>query len=420
MHDDVALIELGHELGAEAHGADDGDGNERDCPADDEPAHAQSQIQQRLVEPARSGHDLATPLGHSTSEEQRDAGWHERDRQDHRAHERDDDRRCHRVEHLSLDTRQRKDRYVDGRDDADTEQGGTNDLARRIEHELESLGQAELAFGVLLREPPQAVLDDDDGAVDDEPEIERPQTHEVRTDAALHHARDRHEHRDRNHGRRQQRRTHVAHEQKQHDDDEQRALGQIRAHGHECLIDELGAVVNGRCRHAVGQRILQDLERLGDTVGDFATVLADEHEYRAHDNLATVLRGCASAQLAPYTDVCEIRNAQRHAVLRRDDDILDIVEILSLPGDTHEPLRPVVLDETRAAVVVVRTQCRGKVVVTEPVGQQLARVRRYKNFLLKATDRIDLDNPWHAQQLRTDDPVVHGAQLRLIDRRAIG
>ena len=117
----------------------------------------------------------------------------------------------------------------------------------------EALDETELAFGVLLRESANTVLNDDDRAVDDEAEVERTETHEVRADAALNHARDRHEHRNWNNSGSQDCRAQVPHQEEQHDDDEQRAFGQIRADRNERLIDELRTVVDGSCRDAFGQ-----------------------------------------------------------------------------------------------------------------------------------------------------------------------
>ena len=61
-----------------------------------------------------------------------------------------------------------------------------------------------------MRQPPHAVLDDDDGAVDDDAEIERAEAEEVAADAALDHARDREEHRERDDAGRDERRPDVA------------------------------------------------------------------------------------------------------------------------------------------------------------------------------------------------------------------
>ena len=88
----------------------------------------------------------------------------------------------------------------------------------------------------------QAVLGDDDGAIDDETKVERAQAHQIGADPPLPHADGRHQHGDRDHQRRDHRGAKISEQQKQHSDDEQRALGEIRAHRRDGGVDELGAV----------------------------------------------------------------------------------------------------------------------------------------------------------------------------------
>jgi hypothetical protein len=80
-----------------------------------------------------------------------------------------------------------------------------------------------------LGEPPDAVLDDDDGAVDDQSEIERAEAHQVPADAAAGHADEREQHRERNHERRQERGAGVPEQQEEDRDHEQRALEEVRS-----------------------------------------------------------------------------------------------------------------------------------------------------------------------------------------------
>ena len=73
--------------------------------------------------------------------------------------------------------------------------------------------RARAAFG----EPPQAVLDDDDRAVDDQAEVDRAEAHQVAADPSLHHAGRRHQHRERDRQRGDQRGAEVAQQQEQHE-----------------------------------------------------------------------------------------------------------------------------------------------------------------------------------------------------------
>ncbi len=59
--------------------------------------------------------------------------------------------------------------------------------------EVERAAERVLALG----EPPQAVLDDDHGAVDDEAEVDRAEAHQVAAGPRLHHADGGQQHRER-------------------------------------------------------------------------------------------------------------------------------------------------------------------------------------------------------------------------------
>jgi hypothetical protein len=82
-------------------------------------------------------------------------------------------------------------------------------------------------FVLAFAEATQAVLDDDHGAVDDQAEVQRAQAHQVARDTAAHHAGDGHQHRDGNHGGRDQCRAKIAQQQEQHRDHQQRAFDQV-------------------------------------------------------------------------------------------------------------------------------------------------------------------------------------------------
>ena len=88
--------------------------------------------------------------------------------------------------------------------------------------------------------------------------------------------------------------------------------------------------------------------------------------------------------------------------------------------DAQQPLRAVVFDEAGTAIVVVVPQVGQQVLVGYAERQQSGRIRRHENLFLEAADGIDLDDARNAQQLRADDPVVHGPQVGRRDRCPVG
>src|SRR4051812_40699579 len=115
----------------------------------------------------------------------------------------------------------------------------------------------------------------------------------------------------------------------------------------------MGAVVYRRRGDAGRQTWFDLFQFIRDTPGHFPAVFADEHEYRAHDDFASVLRGRAAAQLTTHLDHRDVTNAQRHTVRLRDDDVAEVGHFDGLARHSHQPLRAVMFDVTRAAVLVV-------------------------------------------------------------------
>ncbi len=121
LHRDVPFIEVGDELRTQTCRQQAGQHNERRRTAQHRPPVAQRPAEQRGIASGEPRHDLVLVLGHAPPEEQCDGCGHEREGQQDRPGERQHHRDRHRVEHLSLDAGQRKDREIDRGDDADAE-----------------------------------------------------------------------------------------------------------------------------------------------------------------------------------------------------------------------------------------------------------------------------------------------------------
>ncbi len=97
-----------------------------------------------------------------------------------------------------------------------------------------------LAVGLFgkQRQLVEDVLDDDYGAVDDDPEVHCAERQQIRRNADEGEAEERRQQRERNDQRDDRRGAEVAEEQVQHDGDQQRALDQVGEHGLQRLADQ--------------------------------------------------------------------------------------------------------------------------------------------------------------------------------------
>ena len=268
----------------------------------------QCDLQHRLVAAVRHAHDPVFFFADVSAYEDGDGSRYERHRENQRAEQGENDCESHRLEHLSLDAREREYRDVHNRDDEHSHEARHEDFVRGTGDDGESLILVQHAseLSLPLAHATQAVLRDHDGPVHDQAEVERAETHQVTAHPIRHHARHREQHGERDHKRRDERGAQISEEEEQHGDDEQCALEQVLRHRADRPIHEQGAVVDRVDRDARRQGRANQLEPLGHTLRDGPAVLADQHHGRAEHNFLAVLCGSASAQLLADPDGCEV------------------------------------------------------------------------------------------------------------------
>src|SRR3546814_14563181 len=86
----------------------------------------------------------------------------------------------HRVEGFAFDAFESEDRQIDRGDDDDSENARFDHLRARRSDKSEALVAVEQSPEPVLRlaESAEAIFADDDGPINDEPEIERPEAHQ--------------------------------------------------------------------------------------------------------------------------------------------------------------------------------------------------------------------------------------------------
>ena len=244
VHGDVLLIQRGQELLAEPGEAGKRKGEQNNGDGDDGQGSCHRETQERPIGPLERRDEavfaLIDPARQADCDQRRD----QRQRQREGSSEREDDGECHRLEHLAFHPGEGQQRHVNQQDDRLAVEARLDHLDGRGAHRGEALlprqQPAELAlpFG----EVTQAVLGDDDGAIDDQAEIERAEAHQVGADPSLPHADGRHQHGERDHQRGDQGGAEIAEQQEQHGNDQQRAFAEIARHRGDRRVDQLGAV----------------------------------------------------------------------------------------------------------------------------------------------------------------------------------
>ena len=408
MHGNIAFVQVGHELAAQAGGQHYRAQHGQRGHGHHQSAHCHGLAHQTLITITQRAHGAMLFLLHRIPEQQGDTGRNKGHRQQHGASQCNHNGHGHGVEHLPFNTGQREDRQVHRRNDKHAKQGRTDHFPCRGKDNIQprTLPQS-LARHLRLAETPQTVLHDDNGAIHQQTEVQRPETHQVGTDPGLHHASDRHQHGDRNDCSRQQGCPDIAQQQEQDHDHQQRAFQQILLNRLQGLVDQPGAVIHRRCGYPFRQARLDFLQLLAHRAGDGTAVLTHQHEHRAHHHFTTILGSRPSAQLQPFFHTGHIFQPQACAAVGAQRGVRQRLQRGHLAGHAHQPLRPVLLNEADTPVLVIGLDRSNHLLLCHSRRQQASRVNGDQDLALVAANGIDLHHTGHTQQLWANDPVMY-------------
>ncbi len=274
-----------------------------------------------------------------------------------------------------------------------------------------------------LGESADDVLDEDDRAVDDEPEVDGAEAHEVRGDARLDHSREGEEHRERDRRGDDQPRADVAEEEEEDGDDEDAPLEEIRLHGADDAPHERRPVVIRDDLHPFRERRLELLDRLAGPGGDVEGVLARQHLDEADDRLpAAVLRRDADPHHRALAHLRDAPDGHGSSVLvGLQDDLLDVGHRPDEPLAPHDVLLAVVLDVPAPGVGVPALHRLEDLAERKAMRPKAGRVDEDLVLLREAAPRVHLGDTGDGAQARRDHPVedrpaLHGRDPLAFDR----
>ena len=129
---------------------------------------------------------------------------------------------------------------------------------------------------------------------------------------ALQHSRRGDQHGDRNDQCRDQRGAEVPKQQEQHENDQQGAFREVRRHGVDRGIDELGAIEHRLRADARRERPIDLLDLGVRRRRHGSAVAADQHQRSAENDLASVHACAAGSELASERNLGNVLDAYRH------------------------------------------------------------------------------------------------------------
>ena len=267
--------------------------------------------------------------------------------------------------------------------------------------------------------PRHDAFNDDHGTIHDDAEIDGTQTHQVgRHTEEVHH--DEGEEQGQGNDRcRDNATTHAAHQQHQHEDDDQRTLYQVLRYRARGAGNQVAAVQKRHYAHVGRQTFLYLLHALLHSSHHLVAVGTLQHQYHAAHGLVTVLCECAVAHLMAEAHVLgHIADEHRHAALVLHHYPLDVVDALHQSLAADETGHVVLLDIGTARVHIVLAQRVKHLLHRHMAGVQLLAAQRYLILLDAAAEGVYLHHAGYHRQLSPHHPVLHRAQLlRRISQR---
>src|SRR6266478_2122072 len=138
---------------------------------------------------------------------------------------------------------------------------------------------------------------------------------------------------------------------------------------------------------------------------------ADEHQGGAQHHLVAVHACAACPKFAAHGDLCHVPHAHRDAAAGGDGDLLDLGEACDQAVGPHHVTLAVPFDVICAAAVVVRFNRVDDLAEGNAVSDEARRIGFDPILLDIAPDGVRTGNARHGPHLRTNDPVLYGAEV---------
>ncbi len=318
-----------------------------------------------------------------------------RQREEERAGKCECEGERHRPKNAALDTFEREDREHRRDDDGEREEDGTNDLLGGAGHDARHFRGGGSPVG----EVPVDVFDEDDGAVEENSEIDGPDRHHVRGYAGEVKAREGGEKSERHCDGDGDRPRKSSQEEPQDERDERRSFRNVVTRGRERRVDQLRPIVKGDDLHPLRKHVPVDsFDRLVHFGQHVARVFTAAQEDGSLDRVHGFAAGDRSApRRVPLDDARDVANEERRAALRADDGVFDVRHAVQDVAARGRAVRS--LD--RGDEILQRDRARAK---PGRIGQPVV-------LLLVAAEAHDVGDPRHAHELLLDDPVLPTSDL---------
>ena len=272
----------------------------------------------------------------------------------------------------------------------------------------------------VMGEMAEDVFHHDDGAVDDDAEIDGADRQQVGGFAPHHRDDHRKEQRHRNGGRDDQRAAQIAEEHPLDQEDQRDAEQHIVQHGLHRDRDEVAAIVERHDLDAGRQRSVgvDPLHRRAHALDHVHGAFELLHQHDAGDDVGPVVAaGDAEPGRVADLDLGDVGHQHRHAALLGQHDIADVVH-RGDDADAADIDRLLADRDGAAADIGIARRNRGHDLrQRQPVGHHAVEIDLGLEFLGLAAEHGDVGDARHDAQLALDHPVLQRLELHDVHAR---
>ena len=174
------------------------------------------------------------------------------------------------------------------------------------------------------------------------------------------------------------------------------------------MIHEFRSVINGLQRDARRQRGPDLLQFVFECPGDLVAVLAHQHEAQAEYRLAPAMgRHRAQSDFMSWFYVSDVPDANRHAVLGRDDDVANLLDVHGAPLSLDQEHPGTHADASPTYVAIILLDRLDHIGKGEAVLNESLWVDAHLVLFFIAAPTVDLGHSTDRPKLRFDDPIVN-------------
>ena len=294
-----------------------------------------------LVEPVEEAGFLRLAIGSGVRQLQEARAEHrgQREADQHRHHDRERHRPAERVDEALGVAAHERDRQEDHDERQRRRHDRQGDLTRALNRRL-------VRRHVLLLDVAEDVLEHDDRIVDDDAHRKRDgeERHVVQREPHDLHERKRRDDRRWDRERRDDDGADVADEEHHHDRREQRAEQQVFFERRDRVVDEARIVADDRDLDRRRQRPLDQIEPIANAFDDGDGVLAHRAPDVEHHRRRFAQPDRRRRSLEGVLGVADVGDANRRVVLRRDDDVVEVLRRIHASERAQQELSLALLD----------------------------------------------------------------------------